>query len=160
MAHVIDPSDLDPPVQKAIELFKSSPVGEQLRHLDMRGGRCGRASCRFLSALIACGGSGRLLEWGWEGSWHHAVLIDGTTVVVDWTAAQFEDDPAVAASVGFPRIEPLHDALARWGEPTVIDVDDRGARYFHNIPELLPWSEAQKGTIPARGSPQEATFRH
>lgn len=155
----MDPSDLDPGVQEAIELFESSEVGQQLRDPMECGGRSRRAAQRFLSALGTKERKGQLLEWAWDGGWHHAVQLDGTDIVIDWTAAQFEGDPDAARRVPFPRIETRAAAEERWGEPAVIDMDKGDDLYFHNVPPLVPWSVAQR-RIPDRGSEQERLNRH
>jgi len=41
----------------------------------------------------------QLLKWVWDGDWHHAVQLDGSHIVIDWTAAQVEDDPDPARPV-------------------------------------------------------------
>jgi hypothetical protein len=155
----MDRSDLDFAVQEAIELFERSEVGQQLRDPMECHGRCRRASQRFLSALAAKDRKGQLLEWAWDGAWHHAVQLDGTDIVIDWTAAQFEDDVDAARGLPFPRIETRSQAEERWGEPAVIDMESKADRYFHNVPPLMPWDVAQR-RIPARGSEQERLNRH
>src|SRR5277367_4869303 len=115
---------LDPRVVRAIEMFRESPVGRQLSVVEEQAGRCKHASGGFVSALREAGTSGTLLEWGWEetSSWHHAVLLDDGLTVIDWTAAQFVDDPDARAAVPFPRIEPRSVAEERWGRATEIDL--------------------------------------
>jgi hypothetical protein len=150
-------------VQEAISMFETAPVGRQLRDLDEQSGRCRRASMRFIAALRQAGTDGRLLEWasgfvpdkvGW---WHHAVLLEGSEVMVDWTAAQFEQDEVAAPAVPFPRIEPRATAEARWGPGRERSPDDRGG-FMQDLPPMLPWSAARE-CIPERDSPQQRLHR-
>jgi len=150
-------AEVDARLERAIELFKSSPVGQQLSRHEGRAGRCRRASQRFISALRHVGIDGALLEWAWDGEWHNAVLLaDGR--VVDWTASQFESDPDRIAGVPWPRIETREEAEARWGEAQVIEPDDRWA-LASGLPRLQTWAEARL-PMPPPGTPQAEAFRN
>lgn len=151
--------DLPSAAQEAIALFQASEVGQQLADHEERGERCQRASLRFLSALREAGADGTLLAWSGDGWWHCAVLIAGSDdVVVDWTASQFETEER-RLEVPYPRIETRAYADARWGSSVEMDVDSPEGRFVAKLPELRPWSCAQK-RIPDRGSPQAETDRH
>jgi hypothetical protein len=150
--------DLPAPAQEAVAMFAASKVGQQLADHDERAGRCQRASMRFLSALREKGADGTLLAWGGTGWWHCAVLITGSAdVVVDWTASQFETEEA-RADVPYPRIETRAQADARWSPSSVLDIDTALGRSVAVLPELLPWSEAQRA-IPDRDSTEAAVDR-
>lgn len=152
-------ADLPAPAQEAVALFAASKVGKQLADHDAKAGCCQRASMRFLSALREKGADGTLLSWGGTGWWHCAVLIAGSAdVVVDWTASQFEGDDA-RADVPYPRVETRARADARWSPSSELDIDTALGRSVAALPELLPWSEAQK-PIPDRDSPDAAFDRH
>lgn len=152
-------ADLPAPAQEAVALFAASEVGQQLADHDEKAGRCQRASMRFLSALREKGASGTLLAWGGTGWWHCAVLIaDSADVVVDWTASQFETEEA-RAEVPYPRIETRAQADARWGPSSALDIDTALGRSIAALPELLPWSEAQR-PMPDRDSPEAAFSRN
>lgn len=155
----MDRNAVDPAVREAIELFEESEVGEQLRDPGQCDGRCRRASQRFLSALATKERRGHLLEWAWDGGWHHAVLVDGCEIVIDWTAAQFEQDSDAKRRVPFPRIETRTQAEERWGEAAVIDVENASDLFLHNVPPLVTW-EVARARIPDQGSEEERLYRH
>lgn len=153
------PGELPDEVGDAIDLFRQSPVGQQLADPRETNGRCGRASGRFISALRECGSDGKIVEWGGlENAWHQAVLLPDGMTVVDWTASQFETDAEAAQSVPYPRIELLSAAIERWEEPSHIDPDDKQAMWLHDTPPPMPWSEARE-RIPDEGSAEERTIR-
>lgn len=132
---------LDSRARDAVSKFYESPVGNQLSDAHDVGGHCQEASIRFLSALRDEGGNGKLVCWSGEGWYHVAVWIDGTDVVVDWTARQFDqpgDDP-----VEYPRIEEMDSAVERWGESIVLDPDTPPGRYVADLPEIPSWDIAQ-----------------
>lgn len=120
----------------------------QLADIDECDGRCFTASARFRSALREHGVGGTVIEFhSSEHNWFHQVtaVADGAkalteeTLIVDWTARQFEPDAP------YPRIERLGDALARWGTIRVIDGTYATlTRSRSENPEAGPWSEAQQ----------------
>jgi hypothetical protein len=63
------------------------------------------------------------------------------------------------ALVPYPRVETRAQAEARWGTATEMDIDSPEGRFVGDLPQLVPWSEAQK-RIPDQGSPQAARVRH
>jgi hypothetical protein len=151
--------DLDPRAQRAIELFENSPVGEQLSEPKERSGRCWRASTRFLSALRESDLDGSLLVWVGEGWEHGAILLDGTDIVVDWTASQFAEDDEEAAAYDFPCIRTRGQADAELNyESYVLDFEDPFQSKAPNlIPEpLLRWERARQRIV---GTDEDARHR-
>src|SRR4051794_37438205 len=120
-------------LQRAVGLFQASPVGEQLRDVEQQRGRCKRASSRFISALREVGLRGNVLEWAGDGWWHHAVIVEGSDIVVDWTAAQLEHDPDTAQAVAWPLIETRAEAEARLGKAREVDPEDRADQFFRSV---------------------------
>lgn len=157
--HAKNRYDLPQEIEDAMDLFERAPVGRQLADPNETAGRCGRASGRFISALRESGADGSIIEWSeLENAWHHAVLLPDGETVVDWTASQFETDDLAAQNCPYPRVEPLATAIKRWGDPATIDPDDKLARWVHDVPDLMPWTEAQE-RIPEEGSAQEKEIR-
>jgi hypothetical protein len=146
--------DLPAEAQRAVEAFKASEVGQQLARIEEQPGRCQRASIAFLSALRHHGADGTLIVWSGPSWWHSAILVADTEgVIVDWTASQFESDE-VKASTPYPRIETRAQADARWGDSDPEDIDTPVGRFVSALPELAPWSEAQR-RIPDRETEPE-----
>jgi hypothetical protein len=65
------------------------------------------------------GADSELLTWTGEGWEHGAIQLRGTAVVIDWTASQFEHDPAKARQYpqpfGSEPLEATWTSLARRG---------------------------------------------
>lgn len=147
---------LDPEAQAAIALFEQAPVGQQLSDFRERPGRCWRSATRFVSALRESGTDGDLLAWTGKGWEHGAIQLRGAAIVVDWTASQFEHEPAKAQQYPQPWICSRADADARWGCSEILDFEDpffRGAGR-NLVPEpVLPWTQARE-RIEGIDSPQ------
>lgn len=155
---VVRLNDLSAPVREAVAAYVRSPVGQQIQQEGEAEGRCSRASRRFLSALRdrdpVIGRAARVLEWGGEGGWHHAVLLEEQDAVLDFTSRQFPDhdrDP-------FPLVRTRAQAEHEWGPAMIIDMDSNQDRFIHNVEPLLPWEVARR-CIQSRGSEQERLFR-
>jgi hypothetical protein len=67
-------------------------------------------------------------------------LDDGTAIIVDWTARQFDTETAAP----YPRVETLAEAAARWGPARVIDGRDAWVGLVSEDIEAGPWSIAQR----------------
>jgi hypothetical protein len=147
--------DLSQAVQEAASCYIAAPVGQQLQSPGEANGRCRRASQRFISALRHHGCNARLLEWGWDDSWHHAVLLEELDAVMDWTSRQFDGH----AADPFPLVRTRAQAECEWGPAAVVDMDNPMDRSIHNVPELWPWEKARE-RIPERGSPEAEQDRH
>jgi hypothetical protein len=138
-------SELDPRVQAAIAMFEQAPIGQQVADYRERAGRCWRSSTRFLSALRESGADGELLVWRGQDWEHGAIQLQGTDIVVDWTASQFEAEPEKARTSEHPCIRSRAEADAACGESYVFEFENPFFRNHNNLPEqVLPWARARE----------------
>ncbi|WP_027005293.1 hypothetical protein [Conexibacter woesei] len=125
--------DLSLSARTAIELFRNSPVGDQLQQSGEASGRCKRASARFIAALRsvddAAGRAARIIEWVGDGGFHHAVLLAEHEAVVDFTIRQFDKH----SRAPFPCVRTRGQAEVDWGCGELIDLDDPLGRWLNNF---------------------------
>jgi hypothetical protein len=160
--------DLTTAVQAAINLFQASDVGQQLRDPSERPHRCRRASERFVSAIrhIDPDSRAQIMEWKW-GVWFHNAVVVADSIIVDWTASQFIEDPDAIAAIPWPLITTRAkidlDMSLRHPTPagTIEDLPPTGQRDFlrRDRARILPWGQVQ-GRIPAYGTPEAEAFKN
>lgn len=106
------------------------------------------------------------MEWKW-GVWFHNAVVVADSIIVDWTASQFIEDPDAIAAIPWPLITTRAkidlDMSLRHPTPagTIEDLPPTGQRDFlrRDRARILPWGQVQ-GRIPAYGTPEAEAFKN